>query len=105
MEENLDVFYTSSEQHKSIGKTRLKRDIKDTEKIITQLSPFNENEFFINITNGNVADKSANVDDFYSLGSTVVSKMYGQNIFEYTFKHKDKVKTMSSKTIIDKKTK
>ena len=99
-------MFILGEQHKSIGKTRLKRDIEDTENIIsrlTEISPYNENEFFINITNGSVADKSANVDDFYSLGSTVVSKMYGQNIFEYTFKRKDKVKTMSSKTKIDKK--
>ena len=38
MEENLVVLHKSSEQHKSIDKTRLKRDISDTTKIISRLN-------------------------------------------------------------------
>ena len=34
MERNTGVFYSTSEQHKTVGVTRLARDIQDVEKIM-----------------------------------------------------------------------
>ena len=49
-----------------------------------------------------VADKYSNVDDFYSIGTSIINKMSGQKVFDYTFKRKDAAKTLSPKTKIGK---
>ena len=108
MEDNIGILHSASEQHKSIGKTRLKRDIEDTGKIMDRLqnvSPFDGVQSLMNTVNGVVADKYSNVDDFYSIGTSIINKMSGQKVFDYTFKRKDAAKTMSSKTKIGRNNK
>ena len=62
------------------------------------MSPFDGVQSLVNTVHGVVADKSSNVDEFYSVGTSIINKMSGQKVFDYTFKRKDAVKTMSSKT-------
>ena len=75
-------------------------------KIIEQLqilSPFNcEVKSLMNVVNGVVADKSANVDDFTKIGQKIISNMIDKKVFEYKFKRKDAAKTMSFKIRIGK---
>ena len=81
---------------------------EDTVKIIDRLqnvSPFDEVQSLMNIVNGVVADKSFYVDGFYSMGTSIINKMSGQKVFNYTFKRKDVAKIMSSKTKIGKNNK
>ena len=44
---------------------------------------------------GEVAPKDMNVLDYIDIGNSMVQKMTGKPIFTYSFKRKDKVKTMS----------
>ena len=75
MEENIGILHSTSEQHKSIGKIRLKRDIEDTVKIINRLqnvSPLDGIRSLMNTVNGFVADKYSNVNEFYSIGTSII---------------------------------
>ena len=106
LEECLGVLHSSSERHKTVGATRLNRDKEDMKKIIEQLqisSPFHcEVKSLMNVVNGVVADKSANVDDFTRIGQKITSDMIDKKVFEYKFKRKDAAKTMSFKIRIGK---
>ena len=69
MEDNIGILHSTSEQHKSIGKTRLKRDIEDTGKIMDRLqnvSPFDGVQSLINTVNG-VVYLSTNSQTIFNL--------------------------------------
>ena len=47
--------------------------------------PFDDDPSLHNITTGEVADESINVDKFIEIGENVVRNLQGLNIFDYTF--------------------
>lgn len=105
MEESTGILYATSEQHKTLGTSRLMRDIKDTDIIIRRfqdISPFSGVEKLLNIANGTVADAGSNVDEYYSIGESIIQSMNGEKVFEYKFKRSDAAKTMSTKVKIGK---
>ena len=109
MEENINVSYTTSEQHatnKYSTKSRIQRDMSNTMKVVEYLrttGPFDDDPSLHNITTGEVADESINVDKFIEIGERVVRNLQGLNIFDYTFHRNDAIKNMSSKRCIKSK--
>ena len=70
---------------------------------LSNMSPFqSDNKSLMNIANGVVADESSDIDDFFSIGSAIVEKMIGKDVYDFSFKRKDAAKTMSIKTKIGK---
>ena len=51
---------------------------------------------------GTVADASANVDDHYTIGESVIKAMSKQQVFQYAFKRSHAAKTMTTKVKIGK---
>ena len=107
MDENINVLYTTSEQHatnKYSTKSTIQRDMSDTMKVVEYLTgPFGDDPSLHNITTGEVADESINVDKFIEIGESVVRNLQALNIFDYTFHRKDAIKNMSSKRCIKSK--
>ena len=67
MQDFTDTTYASSEQHKDIAQSRVKRDSSDLEKLSTKLrpcSPFALDPSLRNIFTGVVATKDVNVTRF-----------------------------------------
>ena len=102
MQEMTGVSYSSSEQHKTATAARIKRDHEDTSKVMDRLkdvSQFTSDPTSRNVTNGIVADKNVNVDNFFYVGSVLIKKMEGQNVFNYTFKRNGRVKNMTTGSV------
>ena len=96
---NRPTVYTTSEQHKEATASRMERDRADLAKLATKLeqySPFSEETTLRNIITGINADKYINVQDLFTVGKSVVTEMKGQSVFEYSYKRKNKVKTLAS---------
>ena len=105
MEDNTGVLYSTSEQHKTLRASRRMRDTEDTEKIskrLNDMSPFSGTEKLMNIMTGTVADASANDDDHYTIGESVIKAMSKQQVFQYAFKRSHAAKTMTTKVKIGK---
>jgi hypothetical protein len=101
MQELTNTFYETSEQHKNISNTRVSQDRNDTDTVLSslrQISPFAEEMSLRNIATGVVANKDVNVDQFYAHGESVIKKMQGCDVFRYTLKRSEKVKTLATKT-------
>lgn len=91
--------YTSSEQHKDMTDTRLKRDEKDTRLIacfLEERDPFRECSRLKNIATGVVADSSANAHKACDVGTVILDKMVGHKVSEFSFKWPDKAVTMAT---------
>lgn len=103
MQELNDLSYTTSEQHKELTETRMKRDTSDLEKISTKLtscSPFTDDPFLRNIVNGVVTNDKVNVHEFESVGRKIIENMTGQPAFTFTYKRKDKAVTLGDVSAI-----
>jgi len=77
----------------------MERDRADLAKLasnLEQYSPFSEETTLRNIITGINADKYINVQDLFTVGKSVVTEMKGQSVFEYSYKRKNKVKTLAS---------
>jgi hypothetical protein len=103
MQKIAKTLYETSEQHKEEGKTRLVRDTKDTEKVIKRLqevSPFTTDSSLRNVVTGVTADSTVNVHNLYSIGSEIVTKLDGKDVFAFKWKRSDRVKTLASTSSI-----
>jgi hypothetical protein len=103
MQEVTDVGFYTSEQHKEETKARQERDQKDVLSIIDVMkdrSPFAGDANLRNIETGVGADRSVNADNAKGVGDKIIKSMEGKNILDFSFKRKDQVVTMSSKTSI-----
>lgn len=103
MEENVNIFHETSEQHKGnkyASNARVARDFIDTSKVKDFISKsifFNQHPGLINIATGEEADKDVNVDEIFTVGSYVLTELENKNVFECKMKRSDGVKTMSTK--------
>jgi hypothetical protein len=105
MEEFVGIKYYSSDQHQESGASRLKRDDDDFQKVFSFLeehNPFAENGIspLINIVTGVSAHQSVNVDDTENVGLSILAKMEGKTVSEFSFTNKDKAVNLSNKIII-----
>ena len=94
-----NVGFTTSDQHKEQGKTRIMRDKKDIQVVynfLSAISPFLETVCLRNISTG-LASETLETHTFYTLGSNLVPKMEGQDVFTMKFARKDRVKTLADK--------
>ena len=97
------VMYHTSDQHKDTTKARQERDYKDTNELVTYLSqrnPFSADPSLRSITTGVVAGEDVNADKAKEVGEKVLCSMLGKNIHDHSFRKKDQVKTLASKSAV-----
>ena len=103
MQEFNHLSYTTSEQHKESTEARINRDSSDLSKISSKLiacTPFSQEPSLGNIVNGAVAKSDVNVHEFESVGRKIMEKMIGQPAFTFSFKRKDKAKTLGDASAV-----
>ncbi len=103
MQDFTDTMYASSEQHKDIAQSRVKRDASDLEKLSSKLrpcSPFAPDPSLRNIFTGVVATKDVNVTRFQELGTRVVQELNGKAAFTCSFKRSLKAKTLAFRSAV-----
>ncbi|CAG2201846.1 unnamed protein product [Mytilus edulis] len=103
IQELTGVGYYTSDQHKEESIARQKRDREDIMSILTfmkERSPFTGDSSLRNIETGVTADSSVNVDNSKDVGTAIIESLVGQNVIDYTFKKKNQVITLNSKTSI-----
>jgi hypothetical protein len=103
MQEFTELSFTSSEQHKDSTTPRIKRDQEDRVKLLQELlhcNPFSKDSELRNVVTGVVANDDVNVHEYEAVGKAIVQKMVGQPIFTYSFKRKDKVKTLGDSSLV-----
>ncbi|PIK52555.1 hypothetical protein BSL78_10545 [Apostichopus japonicus] len=90
--------FTTSEQHKDSTEARMTRDHLDLRKLEERVQTYNpfsaDDESFRNIVTGVEATQNVNVDDLFVVGQRMVDKLVGQLAFTWSFKRKDKAKTL-----------
>ena len=96
------THYCTSEQHKEMSSSRKAWDCKDTDtisKFLQDRNPLVQSDNLRNIATGVVAHSSANPHKAEEVGSAILQKMSGQNMFEYSFKKADTAKIMGQKVV------
>ena len=68
-------------------------------RFLTERNTFEDCIHLINNETGEVADNSVNVHDAKIICITIIKKMVGQSVFGYSYKRKDMVVNMSTKTV------
>jgi hypothetical protein len=99
MQSLTDIKFKSSEQHKELTTTRLARDNADTSRLIERLqtiSPYCDDPCLRNIVSGVTANVGTNAQDIRSVGIAIVKKMSSQDVFKYTQKRNEKVRTLGA---------
>ncbi|KAK3713979.1 hypothetical protein QZH41_005649 [Actinostola sp. cb2023] len=103
MQNLTEIKYHTSEQHKDTTPARKERDHKDTNKIIGYLSqrnPFSSDSTLRSIATGIIADEGVNCDKSKEEGEKILRSMIGKNVHDHTFRRKDQVVTLASKTAV-----
>ena len=103
MQDFNNLTYTTSDQHKETTDARLNRDIHDLAKINSKLipfTPFSEDGSLRNIVTGIEAPSDTNVHEYKAVGMNIINKMVGQAAFQYSFKRKDKAKTLGDSSSV-----
>ena len=91
--------YVTSDQHKELSASRLKRDEIDLGNVAEKLdidTPFSTDELLRNILTGINANEDVNVQDFFKIGRDIVQEMDGQLVFSYSHKRSLNAKTLAS---------
>ena len=103
--------YVTSEQHKELFASRLKRDEIDLGKVAEKqdsVTPFSTDESLRNIITGINANEDVNVQDLFEIRRDIVQEMDGQSVFSYSYKRSLNGKTLASsrnvKYILGKRT-
>ena len=99
MQQLTEVDYTTSEQHKDMSDSRIKRDMKDTKTILEFIGardPFSEDFTLRSIVTGVTADNRVNVDEAKEVGENILKTMTHKNTEEYTFKKDKQAITMDT---------
>ena len=96
--------FSTCEQHKDLTKARLNKDQSDLIKIREELKLHNllNHDFELrNIIMGVEANENVNVDKYEAIGQKLIDKMIGKLAIAYSFKRKEKVKTLADSSCID----
>ena len=103
MQELTGVNCDTSEQHKDCSRSRIKRDIEDTYKILKTLSdlnPFGPDPSLRGLVSGLTAHKSVNVDDAKRVGQLILDSMVGKSVTNVSFQRKKQAITLASKAAV-----
>ena len=95
--------YVTSEQHKDCGEARQQRDYADIKKITSYLnerSPFSPDPSLRSIVSGVVANENVNADKAKEVGDNIVASMTGKNVKEFSFRRRNQVVTLASKSVV-----
>ena len=88
---------------------RLCRDHSDALNIVMYLmdrSPFDSSVELMNISTGELCNGSVNVHHAKDIGETLIGRMEGLSVFNFSFKRRDTLETMPTKSsvVIDNET-
>ena len=104
VQELTEVLCQTSEQHKDISTSRVKRDISDAMKVLNFIScrsPSDKtNKSLRSMFTGEIASKSVNAHKAAEVGKRIVEGMEGVPIFDYSYETKLKAITMTSASVI-----
>jgi len=104
MQELTGVSYDSGEQNKEMTQARLTHDWKDTQKIrecLQERDPFSVLDTSLrSIYSGVHAQSAVNVDNAREVGNSILERMKGVTIADYTFKRSHQVVTLDSKSVL-----
>ena len=89
MQDLTERSYITSEQHKELSASRLKRD--DT------LTPFSTDESLRHIISGINANEGVNVQDLFEIGRDIIQEIDGKSVFSYSHKRSLNAKTLASR--------
>ncbi|KAK6167176.1 hypothetical protein SNE40_021271 [Patella caerulea] len=84
----------TTEQRKELALARVKRDNKDTMnifKFMCEYNPFERTKDLRSITSGLTGDHTVNVHKAKQVGENIFEKMYGKDVFQFSFSRKDTV--------------
>ena len=101
MQELSGLQTNTGEQNKDFGPSRMARDWKDiglVRKFFEHQNPFEYGEILCNISNGVHAHVSVNVDNAEDVGNSIIAKMVGTSADQFSFKRKDQVITLATKS-------
>ena len=97
------VNYNTGVQNKDMSKARQARDWKDTLAVVQYMqerNPFSNDPSLRNIATGVHAHPTVNVDTAHSIGAAILKSMEGKMSDEHTFRRKDQVVTLDTKSSI-----
>ena len=103
MQELSGAKYNTNEQNKETGKSRQRRDMKDTHTLLLAMSernPFVESTSLRNIMTGVNATGDVDVCRAKEIGQKIMDSMTGIPVAQYTFKRSDPVTTLQSKSSV-----
>ena len=103
MQELSGANYSTNEQNKEIGKSRQRRDMKDTHTLLLTMSernPFAESTSLRNIMTGVNATGDVDVCREKESGQKIMDSMTGIPGAQYTFERSDQVTTHQSKSSV-----
>ena len=89
-----------NEVHEDLTKARITRDSKDIQCILDffgERKPFSKDTVDLrSLSSGVIADDSVNVDSAETIGSTILTSMFGKSVSDHKFSKKDQVVTLAS---------
>ena len=103
MQDFTGTKYQTSDQHKDTAQARITRDHSDDLKILQYLQerdPFTAKENLINLATSEVADESVNLDQAFEIGEKLIRGMSNQFLFSFSFKRKDMVVLIKTKSLL-----
>ena len=103
MQELSGAKYSTNEQNKETGKSRQRRDMKDTHTLLFTMSernPFAESTSLRNIMTGVNATGDVDVCSVKEIGQKILHSMSGIPVAQYTVKRSDQVTTLQSKSSV-----
>ena len=103
MQELSGAKYSTIEQNKETGKSRQRRDMKDTHALLLTMSernPFAESTSLRNIVTGVNVTGDVDVCRAKEIGQKIMDSMTGIPVVQYTFKRSDQVTTLQPKSSV-----
>ena len=101
MQDFTGTKYQTSDQHKDTAQAQITRDHSDGLKILQYLQKrdlFTAEENLINLATSKVGDESVNMHQAVEIGEKLVCGMSNQLVFSFSFKRKDMVVLMKTKS-------
>ena len=95
--------YQTSHHHKDTAKARITRDHSDGLKVLQylqEIDPFTAEENPINLATSEVVDESVNVHQAFKIGEKLIRGMSNQLVFSFSFKCKEMVVPMKTKSLL-----
>jgi hypothetical protein len=87
------------EIHKDLMKARITRDSKNIQCILdffVERKPFSRDTVDLrSLSSGVIADDSVNVDSAETIGSVILTSMFGKSVYDHKFLKKDQVSILS----------